>query len=91
MSLNYHDLNYTEPRGLDTQALVRLEKHQRMIHDTLEWQRLSRLAEPAQKPPLDKWLILALAAVVNLLTRHRNGNCDSVLTANSNQTTDAGS
>ena len=45
MYLKYQDLNYRGLYQLDTQAQIRLEKHQRMIHEALEWQRLSRLAE----------------------------------------------
>ena len=63
----YHYDNRSELYRLHPQQQVSLEKHQRMIHNTLEWQRLSKLAGEEQKPVVIMRLKLALVTVFNLL------------------------
>jgi hypothetical protein len=65
---NNQNFSNAEWHSLDMRAQVGLEKHQRMIHDALEWQRLSRLADKEQKQAVVGWLQLARARVINLLT-----------------------
>jgi len=67
----YHYPNGSELNRLGTQHQVSLDKHQRMIHANLEWQRISRLKGEQPKPetiPVGP-LHLVWAAIIALLIR----------------------
>ena len=63
-------MNHPDMYRLSTQQLVSLDKHQEMIDNALQWQRLPAAEDKAQKPGAAKKFLLAWvwAASANLLS-----------------------
>jgi hypothetical protein len=56
-------------RAVNLQHYVSLEKHQRVIDEALQWQRVSRLVEKESKSVATKRLRPILMAIFHLVTK----------------------